>query len=80
MNPVVDQRVRRFMKIHCFAPDSFFGFLRSCGRRRKIRISVTNYNMSYLAAGVAAKQGFFKEEGARPRNRQDELQRRHVSL
>ena len=29
----------------------------------KIRISVTNYNMSYLSAGVAAKKGFFKEEG-----------------
>jgi len=26
-------------------------------------VSVTNYNMSYLAAGVAAKRGFFKEEG-----------------
>src|SRR5258706_7247343 len=29
----------------------------------KVRVSVTNYNMSYLAAGVAAKKGFFKEEG-----------------
>ena len=29
----------------------------------KIRVSVTNYNMSYLAAGVAAKRGIFKEEG-----------------
>ena len=29
----------------------------------KIRVSVTNYNMSYLAAGVAAHRGFFKEEG-----------------
>ena len=29
----------------------------------KIRVSVTNYNMSYLAAGVAAERGFFKEEG-----------------
>ena len=29
----------------------------------KIRVSVTNYNMSYLAAGVAAESGFFKEEG-----------------
>ena len=29
----------------------------------KIRVSVTNYNMSYLAAGVAAKRDFFKEEG-----------------
>lgn len=29
----------------------------------KIRVSVTNYNMSYLSAGVAAKRGFFKEEG-----------------
>jgi len=29
----------------------------------KIRVSVTNYNMSYLAAGVAAKKGFFRDEG-----------------
>jgi ABC-type nitrate/sulfonate/bicarbonate transport system substrate-binding protein len=29
----------------------------------KIRVSVTNYNMSYLAAGVATQRGFFKEEG-----------------
>src|SRR6266404_2271479 len=29
----------------------------------KIRVSVTNYNLSYLAAGVAAERGFFKEEG-----------------
>ena len=29
----------------------------------KVRVSVTNYNMSYLAAGVAAKKGFFREEG-----------------
>ena len=29
----------------------------------KIRVSVTNYNMSYLAAGVAVERGFFKEEG-----------------
>ncbi len=33
------------------------------GAAEKVRISVTNYNMSYLAAGVAAKKGFFKEEG-----------------
>lgn len=29
----------------------------------KIRVSVTNYNLSYLSAGVAAQRGFFKEEG-----------------
>ena len=29
----------------------------------KVRVSVTSYNMSYLAAGVAAKKGIFKEEG-----------------
>jgi NitT/TauT family transport system substrate-binding protein len=29
----------------------------------KTRISVTNYNLSYLAAGVAAKKGFFRDEG-----------------
>jgi NitT/TauT family transport system substrate-binding protein len=35
----------------------------SISTAEKIRVSVTNYNMSYLAAGVAAKRGFFKEEG-----------------
>jgi ABC-type nitrate/sulfonate/bicarbonate transport system substrate-binding protein len=29
----------------------------------KIRISVTNFNMSFLPAGLAVKKGFFKEEG-----------------
>ena len=32
----------------------------------RVRISVTNYNMSYLSAGVAVKRGFFKEEGLDP--------------
>jgi ABC-type nitrate/sulfonate/bicarbonate transport system substrate-binding protein len=32
----------------------------------KVRISVTNYNMSYLSAGVATKRGFFREEGLEP--------------
>ena len=35
----------------------------SISAAEKIRVSVTNYNISYLAAGVAAKRGFFKEEG-----------------
>jgi len=29
----------------------------------KIRISVTNFNMAFLPAGLAVKRGFFKEEG-----------------
>jgi len=29
----------------------------------KVRISLTSYNLSFLAAGVAAKKGIFKEEG-----------------
>jgi NitT/TauT family transport system substrate-binding protein len=29
----------------------------------KVRVSVTNFNMSYLAAAVAAKKAIFKEEG-----------------
>lgn len=29
----------------------------------KIRISVTNFNMSFLPAGIAVKKGFFREEG-----------------
>lgn len=29
----------------------------------KIRIAVTNFNMSFLPSGIALKRGFFKEEG-----------------
>ena len=29
----------------------------------KIRISVTNFNMSFLPSGLAVKRGFFKDEG-----------------
>jgi NitT/TauT family transport system substrate-binding protein len=41
-------------------------FCGDAGAAEKVRISVTNYNMSYLAAGVAAKKGFFREEGLDP--------------
>jgi len=44
----------------------FFCAATSANAAEKIRLSVTNYNMSYLAAGVAAKKGFFKEEGLEP--------------
>ncbi len=40
-----------------------FCFCASAGAAEKVRISVTNYNMSYLAAGVAVEKGFFREEG-----------------
>lgn len=32
-------------------------------RAERIRIGVTNYNLTYLSAGVALKRGFFKAEG-----------------
>jgi NitT/TauT family transport system substrate-binding protein len=32
-------------------------------RAERIRIGVTNYNLTYLSAGVALKRGFFKVEG-----------------
>jgi ABC-type nitrate/sulfonate/bicarbonate transport system substrate-binding protein len=41
-------------------------FCSAAGAAEKVRISVTNYNMSYLAAGVAAKKGFFKDESLDP--------------
>jgi len=34
-----------------------------CEAIDKIRISVTNFNMSFLPSGLAVKRGFFKEEG-----------------
>lgn len=51
------------MKKFIFALISGFLFCAHASAADKIRVSVTNYNMSYLAAGVAAKRGFFKEEG-----------------
>ncbi len=33
------------------------------GAADKIRIAVTNFNMSFLPSGIALKKGFFKEEG-----------------
>jgi NitT/TauT family transport system substrate-binding protein len=47
----------------------FFAFVVSfilpgqAGAADKIRISVTNFNMSFLPSGIAVKKGFFKEEG-----------------
>ena len=51
------------MKKFIFALITSFLFCAQASAADKIRVSVTNYNMSYLAAGVAAKRGFFKEEG-----------------
>ncbi len=51
------------MKKFIFALIAGFLFCAHASAADKIRVSVTNYNMSYLAAGVAAKRGFFKEEG-----------------
>ena len=51
------------MKKFIFALITSFLFCAHASAADKIRVSVTNYNMSYLAAGVAAKRGFFKEEG-----------------
>ncbi|HEY1268222.1 MAG TPA: ABC transporter substrate-binding protein [Candidatus Binatia bacterium] len=35
----------------------------SVGAAEKVRVSVTNPNMSFLPAGVALKRGFFRDEG-----------------
>jgi ABC-type nitrate/sulfonate/bicarbonate transport system substrate-binding protein len=51
------------MKVIAVAVFVLFCASVSARASEKIRVSVTNYNMSYLAAGVAAKRGFFKEEG-----------------
>jgi len=37
--------------------------VKEVGGADKIRISVTNPNMSFLPSGVALKKGFFKDEG-----------------
>jgi NitT/TauT family transport system substrate-binding protein len=51
------------MKRTIFALIAGLLFCAHLNAAEKIRVSVTNYNMSYLAAGVAARRGFFKEEG-----------------
>jgi NitT/TauT family transport system substrate-binding protein len=40
-----------------------FVFVGDAQAADKIRISVTNFNMSFLPSGIAVKKGFFKEEG-----------------
>ena len=32
----------------------------------KVRIAVTNYNITYLTAGIASKKGFFRDEDLDP--------------
>ena len=32
----------------------------------KVRIAVTNYNITYLTAVIASKKGFFRDEGLDP--------------
>ena len=51
------------MKNIVFVVLVIFCFRANSVAAEKVRVSVTNYNMSYLSAGVAANKGFFKEEG-----------------
>lgn len=39
------------------------GVVDSCRAADKIRISVTNFNMSFLPSGLALQRGFFRDEG-----------------
>jgi ABC-type nitrate/sulfonate/bicarbonate transport system substrate-binding protein len=51
------------MSVSIIAIVIFFSLCLPARAAEKIRVSVTNYNLSYLAAGVAAHKGIFKEEG-----------------
>lgn len=55
------------MKKSFFAGFSLIGFVlwapELAVAADKIRISVTNFNMSFLPSGLAAKRGFFQQEG-----------------
>jgi len=54
------------MKSLCCALLALFALLmpgRMLEAAEKVRISVTNLNMSFLPAGVALRKGFFKDEG-----------------
>ena len=42
---------------------AFFIFHQTVQGAERVRVAVTNFNMSFLPAGVALKKGFFKEEG-----------------
>jgi len=37
-----------------------------CAAADKIRIAVANFNVSFMTAGVAAKKGYFRDEGLEP--------------
>lgn len=51
------------MKLSTAALIAVLLFCAAAGAAEKVRVSVTNYNLSYLSAGVASQRGFFKEEG-----------------
>jgi ABC-type nitrate/sulfonate/bicarbonate transport system substrate-binding protein len=52
-------------KICCLAFIAFCVAAPACGldAAEKVRIAITNLNMSFLPAGVALKRGFFRDEG-----------------
>jgi NitT/TauT family transport system substrate-binding protein len=45
---------------------SIWAFGNSADAAEKIRIAVTNFNITYLSAAVAAKKGFFRDENLDP--------------
>ena len=55
--------LRRLTLIILVAVGMVAGNCHSLPAADKIRLSVTNFNMSFLPAGIAVKRGFFKEEG-----------------
>jgi NitT/TauT family transport system substrate-binding protein len=55
-----------WLKIFWAAPLCIWAFVSSADAAEKIRIAVTNFNITYLSAAVAAKKGFFREENLDP--------------
>ena len=55
--------LRRLTLVILVAVGMVAGNCHSLPAADKIRLSVTNFNMSFLPAGIAVKRGFFKEEG-----------------
>jgi NitT/TauT family transport system substrate-binding protein len=53
--------VRKAIIAICALTFAGFAYHDACAER--IRIGVTNYNLTYLSAGVALKRGFFRAEG-----------------
>src|SRR3954464_5508010 len=64
-NKMLDDSLAMRLRFTIFAAAAalFLALLDGGEAAERIRIGVTNYNLTYLSAGVALKRAFFKDEG-----------------